>query len=393
MFVMSINSGNNSLDFTLFEMNSENVVATGIFDRIGLDGSYCRIQYNNQKIQEELELLNHDEAVNLLLEKLVSLEIIRSAYDITGIGHRIVQGIDRYRDSVVITDDVINDLEELKLYAPLHNPGEILGMRAVKKVFPETLSVGVFDTAYHQTMGEEEFLYAVPYYWYKDYGVRKYGFHGTSHKFVSETMKGLLGKDSFKLISCHLGNGGSVCAIKDMKSVDVSMGFSPLTGVIMETRSGDVDPFIIPYIMEREGKNAGEVLDDLNKVSGVLGLSEYSSDLNELLEACNEGNERAILTKNKYVRRIVDYIAQYYVLLDGVDAIAFSGSIGEENVSIRRDICEKLSCLGIKIDLDKNQVKNDILKISTDDSSIDVYVVPANDELMIARETMKLINR
>ena len=393
MKIISINAGSSSLKFSLFEMKEEEVIATGLFERIGMDGSCYQIKYNGQVIQEEVELLSHTDAVKVLLDKLISLEIIHSMDDIKGVGHRIVHGVDRYKDSVIINDKVLLDLEEIKSFAPLHNPGAIMGIKAFKEVLPDVMSVGVFDTAFHQTMKEETFLYGVPYRWYQDYGVRKYGFHGTSHKYIALTMKDLLKKENFKLISCHIGNGGSICAIDNMKCVDTSMGFTPLAGIMMGTRSGDVDPSIIPYVMEKEGKNASEVIDDLNKNSGVLGLSEYSNDLRDLVEACNEGNERAILTKNKYVRRIVDYIAQYYVLLDGVDVIAFTAGVGENNIAIRREICEKLSCLGVKIDLDKNQTRGEIQKISTDDSSIAVYVIPTNEELMIARETLKFMNR
>ena len=393
MKIVSINAGSSSLKFSLFEMKEEEVIATGLFERIGMDGSCYQIKYNGQVIQEEVELLSHTDAVKVLLDKLISLEIIHSMDDIKGVGHRIVHGVDRYKDSVIINDKVLLDLEEIKSFAPLHNPGAIMGIKAFKEVLLDVMSVGVFDTAFHQTMKEETFLYGVPYRWYQDYGVRKYGFHGTSHKYIALTMKDLLKKDNFKLISCHIGNGGSICAIDNMKCVDTSMGFTPLAGIMMGTRSGDVDPSIIPYVMEKEGKNASEVIDDLNKNSGVLGLSEYSNDLRDLVEACNEGNERAILTKNKYVRRIVDYIAQYYVLLDGVDVIAFTAGVGENNIAIRREICEKLSCLGVKIDLDKNQTRGEIQKISTDDSSIAVYVIPTNEELMIARETLKFMNR
>ena len=393
MKIVSINAGSSSLKFSLFEMKEEEVIATGLFERIGMDGSCYQIKYNGQVIQEEVELLSHTDAVKVLLDKLISLEIIHSMDDIKGVGHRIVHGVDRYKDSVIINDKVLLDLEEIKSFAPLHNPGAIMGIKAFKEVLLDVMSVGVFDTAFHQTMKEETFLYGVPYRWYQDYGVRKYGFHGTSHKYIALTMKDLLKKENFKLISCHIGNGGSICAIDNMKCVDTSMGFTPLAGIMMGTRSGDVDPSIIPYVMEKEGKNASEVIDDLNKNSGVLGLSEYSNDLRDLVEACNEGNERAILTKNKYVRRIVDYIAQYYVLLDGVDVIAFTAGVGENNIAIRREICEKLSCLGVKIDLDKNQTRGEIQKISTDDSSIAVYVIPTNEELMIARETLKFMNR
>ena len=391
MKIISINAGSSSLKFTLFEMDDESVIASGVFERIGMDGSNYTIKYNGEKIYEDVELENHTVAAKMLLSKLVDLEIIRSLYDIKGVGHRVLHGGERYHESVLINDDVIQSIKDLTPLGPLHHPGNLAGIEAFMAELPEVPMVAVYDTAFHQTMPMENYIYAVPYKWYSEYGVRKYGFHGTSHKYIAETVKELLGRDNFKLISCHIGNGGSICAIKDGKCLDTSMGFTPLAGIMMGTRSGDIDPSIIPYVMEKEGKNAGEVISDLNKVSGVLGLSEYSNDLRDLVLQCEEGNERAIMTKNKYVRRIVDYIAQYYVLLGGVDIIVFTAGVGENNIPIRREICEKLACLGVKIDLDLNNVRGETTKISTPDSKIDVYVIPTNEELMIARDTLNLI--
>ena len=284
-------------------------------------------------------------------------------------------------------------LDAIKGFAPLHNPANMLGIEAFRKVLPNVPMVAVFDTAFHQTMDKSTYLYPVPYSWYEDYGVRKYGAHGTSHRYIAETVKELLGKDDFRLISCHIGNGGSITAIKDGKCVDTSMGFTPLAGIMMGTRSGDIDPSIIPYVMEQEGKNASEVIDDLNKRSGLFGMSEYSSDMRDILEKCDQQDEKAIVARDKYVRRVVDYIAQYYVLLGGADAIVFTAGVGENSIPVRRQICEELACLGVKIDLDKNNVRGEVVKISTDDSSIDVYVIPTDEELMIARDTLHLINR
>lgn len=392
MKIISINAGSSSLKFTLFEMDDESVIASGIFERIGIDGSQYKIKFNGEEIKEEMEIKDHTDAVQILMDKLLSLNIIASFYEIKGVGNRVVQGIDQYKESVVITDSVIEDIESFEEYAPLHNPGAVLGIRAFRNVLSKVFMTAVFDTSFHQTMPEESYLYAVPSHWYQDYGVRKYGFHGTSHRYVTETMKDVLKKDTFKMISCHLGNGGSITAIQDGKCVDTSMGFTPLSGIIMGTRSGDMDPSIIPYIMEKEGKNVAEVIDDLNKKSGILALSETSSDMRDLVKASEEGNEKALFAKNKYVRRVVDYIAQYYVLLGGCDALVFTAGIGENNITIRREICEKLSCLGVQINLDNNQVQGEFQKISTEDSAIDVYVVPTNEELMIARETMRLMN-
>ena len=391
MKIISINAGSSSLKFSLFNMNDESVIASGVFERIGMDGSCYTIKYNGEKVTEEVVLENHLEAVKTLLDKLLVLNIIGSLDEIKGVGHRIVQGKDLYSESVLINDKVIEDLDNIKSFAPLHNPGAVMAIRAFKEVLPDVLMSVVFDTAFHQTMDKETFLYPVPYKWYTEYGVRKYGFHGTSHRYIANCVREHLGRGDFKLISCHIGNGGSICAIENMKCVDTSMGFTPLAGIMMGTRSGDIDPSIIPYVMELEGKNASEVIDDLNKNSGVLGLSEYSNDLRDLIEKCNEGDQQAIITKNKYVRRIVDYIAQYYVLLGGADMIVFTAGVGENNIPIRREICEKLSCLGIKIDLDLNNVRGEFAKISTKDSRVDVYVIPTNEELLIARDTLRLI--
>ena len=393
MKIMSINAGSSSLKFSLFNMNDESVITSGVFERIGMDGSCYTIKYNGEKISEEVVLENHTDAVKTLFDKLLTLNIIESLDEINGVGHRIVQGKDLYSESVLITDKVIEDLDSIKAFAPLHNPGAVMGIKAFKEVVPNVPMTVVFDTAFHQTMDKETYLYPVPYKWYTEYGVRKYGFHGTSHRFIANSLKDYLGRGDFKLISCHIGNGGSICAIENMKCVDTSMGFTPLAGIMMGTRSGDIDPSIIPYVMELEGKNASEVIDDLNKQSGVLGLSEFSNDLRDLVEKCNEGEEQAIITKNKYVRRIVDYIAQYYVLLGGADAIVFTAGVGENNIPIRREICEKLSCLGVKIDLDLNNTRGEFKKISANDSRIDVYVIPTNEELLIARDTVKLIEQ
>lgn len=393
MKIISINAGSSSLKFSLFEMNNESVIASGLFERIGIEGSKYTIKFNGEKITQEVDLPSHVDAVNILLDKLTDLNIISSLDEIHGVGHRIVQGKDVFKESVIINDEVMEKLEEIKGFAPLHNPANMLGIEAFRKAMPNVPMVAVFDTAFHQTMDKTAYLYPVPYSWYEDYGVRKYGAHGTSHRYINETVKALLGKDEFRLISCHIGNGGSITAIKDGKCVDTSMGFTPLAGIMMGTRSGDIDPSIIPYVMEKEGKNASEVIDDLNKRSGLLGMSEYSSDMRDILEKCDAQDEKAIVARDKYVRRVVDYIAQYYVLLGGVDVIVFTAGVGENSIPVRRQICEELACLGVKIDLDLNNTRGETVKISTDDSDILVYVIPTDEELMIARDTLHLINR
>ena len=392
MKIIAINAGSSSLKFSLFDMTNMSVIASGLFERIGIDGSCYTIKYHNETKKKKIELNTHTDAVKILLEKLISLEIISSLNEISGVGHRIVQGKDLYSESVLITDEVINNIDKIKEFAPLHNPAHLLGIRAFKEVLPNVPMVAVFDTAFHQTMDEEEYLYAVPYEWYQKYGVRKYGFHGTSHRYITETISKHLGRNDLRIISCHIGNGGSITAIKDGKCVDTSMGFTPLAGIMMGTRSGDVDCSFIPYVMEQEGLNASEVVDILNKQSGLLGLSETSSDMRDIIKAMDEGNEKCKLAFKKYVRMITNYIAQYYVLLGGVDVICFTAGVGENSCPTRKAVCENLACLGIKIDDEANQVMGEFKKISSEDSSCLVYVVPTNEELMIALDTQKLIN-
>lgn len=392
MKILSINSGSSSLKFCFFEMDNDSVIASGIIERIGIAGSKCIIKFEDKVFKEDIEIKDHDMAVQNLLNKFMSLNIVNSLDEIDAIGHRILHGKDLFYESALITDTVMSQLKKLVDLGPLHMKANLAGIRAFSEILPDVVQVAVFDTAFHQTMDEETYLYPVPYHWYREYGVRKYGFHGTSHKYICEYVRKILGRDDFKLISCHIGSGGSITAIRNMKVVDTSMGFTPLAGIMMGTRSGDVDPSIVPYVMEKEGKNASEIIDDLNHDSGILGLCGCS-DLRDLVEECEKGNEKAILAKNKYVRRIVDYIAQYYVLLEGVDVIAFTAGVGENNVPIRREICEKLACLGVKIDLDANNIKGDFVQLNTIDSSVDVYVIPTNEELMIAKDTMKFVNR
>ena len=391
MKIISINAGSSSLKFSLFNMDNESVIASGVFERIGIDGSCYTIKFNGEKYKEEVPLKTHADAVNILLDKLTSMHIIESLDEIGGVGHRIVQGKDLFDKSVLVDDEVMAKLESIKHFAPLHNPANMLGIEAFRKALPNVQMSVVFDTAFHQTMDEETYLYAVPYEWYEKYGIRKYGAHGTSHRYITETVKDLLKTDKFKLISCHIGNGGSITAIKDGKCVDTSMGFTPLAGIMMGTRSGDVDPSIIPPVMKAENKTIDDIINDLNKHSGVLGLSGISSDMRDIEDAYNEGNSKAVLTFNKYIQRIVDYIAQYYVRLGGADVIAFTAGVGENSPILRKLVCEKLACLGVKLDEEKNNVRGKLTKISADDSKVAVYVIPTDEELMIARDTLELI--
>ena len=393
MKLLSVNAGSSSLKFRLYEMPEEKLLMKGMFERIGLFGSCYSIRIGDEKISKDVPLKDHNEAVKILLDELINNRVISSLDEIEAVGNRVVHGGNKYSKSVEITDRVLMEIEEISDLAPLHNPAALKGIYAFKKNIPNAKLVACFDTAFHQTMKEKTYLYPVPYEWYTKYGVRKYGFHGTSHRYITETLTKELGRKDLKIISCHIGNGGSITAVKDGKCVDTSMGFTPLAGIMMGTRSGDVDPSIIPYVMEQEGLNASEVVNALNKKSGLLGLSEKSSDMRDIIASVNEGDEQAKLAFNKYVRTITDYIAKYYVLLNGADVICFTAGVGENSIPVRKAVCENLKCLGIKIDDDKNNVMGEMAKISTDDSSSMVYVLPTDEELMIARDTLFFLHQ
>ena len=391
MKIMSINAGSSSLKFSLFEMNTKECIASGYFERVGLGGSFYTIKYNGEKIREEVAMPNHTVAVEVLLERLISIGIISSLDEIDGIGHRLVHGGDKYKTSVMITDEVVEDLRKYSDLAPLHNPANILGIEAVRKALPNVPMVGVFDTAFHQTMEKKEYIYPVPYEWYTNYGVRKYGFHGTSHCYISKQIPRILGRDTYKAIICHLGSGGSISAVKDGKCVDTTMGFTPLAGIMMGTRSGDIDSSIIPYIMNKCDMTVDEVMNYLNKKSGFLGISGVGSDFRDIYAGVVAGNERCKLAFDKYVKTVVNYIAQYYVELGGCDILCFTAGLGENASEARLAIMEKLACLGVKVDLEKNQIRGEEVKLTTDDSSIICYSIPTNEELMIALDTLSLI--
>ena len=391
MKILSINAGSSSLKFQMYEMPEETVLISGTFERIGIGGSFYTIKLNGEKIKKEKEFKDHSEAVQTLIDELLSNGVIKSLDEIKGVGHRLVHGGEKYAKSVVITDDVIKTMEELSDLAPLHNPANLIGVRAFMEKIPNALQVGCFDTAFHQSMAKTEYLYPVPYEWYEKYGVRKYGFHGMSHNYIADRMKDILGKEDIKIISCHIGNGGSVCAIKDGKSFDTSMGFTPNAGLMMGSRSGGIDATLIPYVMKKTGKNLEEVFDDLNKHSGYLGVSGISSDSRDIEEAIHEGNDRAKLSQDIYVQKIVNYIARYYVELGGCDAICFTAGVGENSASTRKAIVDKLAPLDIKLDEERNNVRGKEALISTDDSKVKVYVIPTDEEVMIARDTYKFI--
>ena len=391
MKIMSINAGSSSLKFSLFNMDTKEVLLSGLFERIGIEGSCYTLEYGEYKIKNEALMETHLDAVKILMDKLLELKIVNSLEEIDGIGHRIVHGGAIYKESVVVTDKVLDDIIALSDLAPLHNPAHAMCIKAFREVLPNTPMVVVFDTAFHQTIEKDRFLYPVPYNWYTDYQVRKYGAHGTSHRYVAKKLQEELGRDDLNIISCHLGNGGSITAISCGKCVDTSMGFTPHAGIMMGTRSGDIDVSMVPYVMEKEGKSAGEIMNDLNKKSGFLGISGLSSDSRDIEDVIKEGNERCILAQKMFVNSVIKYIAQYYVLLGHVDVIAFTAGIGEKSISTRSDIIERLAPLGIEIDPEENNVRGKFKKISSKKSSVDIYVVPTNEELMIAEDTLNLI--
>ncbi|MGE5455910.1 MAG: acetate/propionate family kinase [Ignavibacteriales bacterium] len=391
MRVLAINAGSSSLKFQMYEMPEEKVIISGVFERIGIGNSFYSIKINGEKIRKELELKNHDEAVSVLIQELFDNNVVKSLDEISGIGHRVVHGGNKYTCSVVITDEVLKDIEDLSSLAPLHNPANLIGINACMKLIPNAVQVAVFDTAFHQTMEKEAYIYAIPYEWYSEYNVRKYGFHGTSHKYLANRMSEILGTKESKVITCHLGNGGSISAIKDGKCIDTSMGFTPNAGIMMGTRSGDVDVTIIPYVMEKTNKSLTEVLDDLNKKSGYLGVSGISSDSRDIENGIESGDERCILSQRMFVRRIVEYISRYYVILGGVDAICFAGGIGENSPKTRKDVIDSLAVLGIKLDEESNNIKGVERIITTKDSKVPCYIVPTDEEVMIARDTVSFI--
>ena len=397
MKILTVNAGSSSLKFNMIELPEERELISGYFEKIGLSGGIYSIKINGSKIKKEADMRDHKDAIELLIKELLDNKIIKSLEEIEGIGHRLVHGGDKYASSVVITDDVINTVKELSSLAPLHNPANILGVEAFREALPNTPMVGVFDTAFHQTMGEEQYLYSVPLDWYKEYQIRKYGFHGTSHKYITKVMQEKLGRDDINLISCHIGSGASICAIKNGKSFDTSMGFTPNAGLIMGTRSGDIDYSVIPYYINKTGATLSEVDNILNKKSGLLGISGKYSDHRDIESAMEDGDQDAILANNMYINRVVEYIAKYYVELDGkVDAIVFTAGLGENAREFREAILNKLGSLGICVDHDKNSKIASYLDkhegvISSDESSVEVYVVPTNEELMIALDTYELI--
>ena len=390
MKILAVNAGSSSLKFTLIELPEKNVVASGLFEKIGIAGSFYTIKYNGEKIKREVELVDHSVAVSKLMDELIELKIINSLEEIDGVGHRMVHGGQEFTESVVLTEDVLERVSHYNELAPLHNPANIMGVRAFMKALPNTIQVGVFDTAFHTTMKEAEYIYPVPYEWYEKYGVRKYGFHGTSHRFINKTISEYLDRKDLKVISCHIGNGGSITAIDSGKVVDTSMGFTPLAGIMMGTRCGDIDASMLSYVANKTNESLEEITNDLNKKSGLLGVSGVSSDSRDVEEAAENGNERAILAQEIYAKKIANYIAMYNNLLGGADVITLTAGVGENSKTMRKSILDKIASLGVKIDDERNDFRGEFRLISTDDSKIPVYVVPTDEELMIAMDTMDL---
>lgn len=398
MNILVINCGSSSLKFQLINAENEKLVAKGLCERIGIEGS--RISYTpagGEKEEKEVPMGSHTDAIRLVLEALTNEKtgVVKSLSEIGAVGHRIVHGGEKFAESTVIDSEVLAAIEECNDLAPLHNPANLIGINACKELMPDTPMVAVFDTAFHQTMPDKAYMYGLPYEYYEKYKIRRYGFHGTSHSYVSKKAAEVLGKqyEDLKIIVCHLGNGASVSAVMNGKCVDTSMGLTPLEGLIMGTRSGDIDPAIIEFIAHKEGKSIDEIMNVLNKKSGVLGLSDnLSSDFRDLEAGYHEGNARAINTMETFAYRVAKYIGAYTAAMNGVDVICFTAGVGENSAFIRSMICNNyLGYLGVKLDEEANKKRGEDIAISTADSSTTVMVIPTNEELAIARETYRLV--
>ncbi len=398
MKFLCVNAGSSSLKFQLFDMPAEKVIISGNIEKIGLKDSFWTTKFNGEKIKGAKYLKDHRAAVKVLIDELLKHKAVTSLDEIKGVGHRVLHGGEKYSDSVLIDDKVIQSIKDLTKLGPLHHPGNLAGIEALKEVLPDVAMVAVYDTAFHQTMPRENYMYPVPNEWYEKFGVRKYGFHGTSHKFITTTMKEKLGKEDVNLIICHIGSGASISAVKNGKCFDTTMGLTPLDGLMMGTRSGSIDPSIIEYVCKESGKSVEEITNDLNKQSGLLGISGYS-DCRDVEEACARGEEKANLALKMYHDRVAKYIADYYIELEGnVDAIVFTAGVGENGFEAREAILSRVAPLGIKVDKDVNSSIagfKDIHEgiITTKDSSIAAWVVPTNEELMIIRDTYDIVTK
>jgi acetate kinase len=387
--ILAVNAGSSSLKFQLFEMPEEKTIVSGIVERIGYDNAAVIFKYDGQKFTENHQILNHKVAVDMVIHGLLDRKIIESLDEIKGVGHRVVQGGELFKESAIIDASVIEKIASLNDLAPLHNPANLTGIHAFMDALPNVVQVAVFDTTFHQTMTEDAYLYAAPYEWYQKYGVRKYGFHGTSHQYVSQRAAELLNNPQAKIVVAHLGNGASLCAVDGGKSVDTSMGLTPLEGIPMGTRSGNIDPAVLMLVSSKEDKTYGEVLDELNKKSGYLGLSGFSNDSRDIIDGMNRGEYRATLAHKIQVKRIVDYIGSYYLYMGGLDAIAFTAGIGENAPEVRRDVIKGCEVLGIKLNEEENEKRGERM-ISTPDSKVKAFIIPTNEEVMIAREVVRL---
>lgn len=392
MKILTINAGSSSMKFSVMEIPENKELVNGYFQRIGLEGSFYDVKINGEKLHRDVVLTNHLEALDCIKKELVELHVVESLSEIDALGHRLVHGGEEFKESTIITDEVIEACKKFTKLAPLHNPAMLACIEASKEAFPDVPMVAVFDTSFHQSMDAVNFLYPVPYEWYTKYGVRKYGFHGTSHKFINRSISEKLGRKDLKVISCHIGSGASICAIDSGKVVDTSMGFSPMTGIMMGTRPGDVDPSVVPYVADESGMSIEEVMNMLNKHSGYEGVCG-KSDSRDVENAIKEGDELAKLAQAMYVRRIANYIAMYNNQLNGADAIVLTAGVGENSKQTRLEIGEAIASLGVKIDETLNDFRGEERLISTEDSKIPVYVIPTNEELMIALDTYELINK
>ena len=398
MKVLVINCGSSSLKYQLIDMETESVLAKGLCERIGIEGSRLKHEPTGKdKVVIEENMADHNDAVKMVLDALVDPNhgVISSMDEINAIGHRVVHGGEEFSGSVVIDDAVMNALVKCSDLAPLHNPANIIGIKACEKIMPGVPQCGVFDTAFHQTVPKKAYLYALPYEYYEKYGVRRYGFHGTSHRFVSSEAAKMMGKpiEETKIITCHLGNGGSIAAVEHGKSVDTTMGFTPLEGLIMGTRCGDIDPSIVTFLENKEGLSAKEVDEIMNKKSGVLGISGVSSDFRDVEAAAAEGNERAQVALDAFAYKVAKSIGSYAAAMNGVDAIVFTTGLGENSGSTRQEICDYLGYLGVKLDAEANSKRGKAMEISTADSKVKVFVIPTNEELVIARDTKELLDK
>lgn len=396
MKILVINCGSSSLKYQLIDMKNESVMAKGLVERIGIQGSILTHKPEGaDKVKIEQPMKDHRDAIKLVLDALVDPKhgVIKDMSEISAVGHRVVHGGEKYSASVLINDEVMKALDECTHLAPLHNPPNIIGINACRSLMPNTPMVAVFDTAFHQSMPREAYMYALPYELYEKHGIRRYGFHGTSHRYVSKAAAEMLHKDlkDCKIITCHLGNGASLAAIKNGVSIDTSMGFTPLEGLAMGTRCGDMDPAIVTFLLKEQGMNPNEVDNLMNKQSGVFGLSGVSSDFRDIEDAAAQGNQRAQLALDVFYYRVRKYIGAYATALGGVDAVVFTAGLGENSPETRRDVCKGLEFLGIEIDLEKNNVKGKLTEVSTSSSKVKVLLIPTNEELMIARDTKEIV--